>query len=73
MLWWSRWKSSSSRKLSPWKDHKGSYDYRSVQCPQNPNCLPYLKTNLEAHIKECEIKCPHPKYRYMVHQEPGNI
>uniref|UniRef100_A0A803TB41 TNF receptor associated factor 7 n=1 Tax=Anolis carolinensis TaxID=28377 RepID=A0A803TB41_ANOCA len=50
-------------KLSVRKDHEGSCDYRPVRCPNNPNCPPLLKMNLEAHLKECEhIKCPHSKY-----------
>ncbi|PIO39029.1 hypothetical protein AB205_0183480, partial [Aquarana catesbeiana] len=50
-------------KLSARKDHEGSCDYRPVRCPNNPNCPPLLKMNLEAHLKECEhIKCPHSKY-----------
>ncbi|XP_043567140.1 E3 ubiquitin-protein ligase TRAF7 isoform X3 [Chiloscyllium punctatum] len=50
-------------KLSGRKDHEGSCDYRPVRCPNNPNCPPLLKMNLDAHLKECEhIKCPHSKY-----------
>ncbi|MGH0117028.1 UNVERIFIED_CONTAM: hypothetical protein FKN15_024973 [Acipenser sinensis] len=50
-------------KLSARKDHEASCDYRPVRCPNNPNCPPLLKMNLEAHLKECEhIKCPHSKY-----------
>ncbi|XP_075421824.1 E3 ubiquitin-protein ligase TRAF7 isoform X1 [Ascaphus truei] len=50
-------------KLSARKDHECSCDYRPVRCPNNPNCPPLLKMNLEAHLKECEhIKCPHSKY-----------
>ena len=30
--------------------------------------------NLAVHLKECEhMKCPHPEYKYMSHQEPGHI
>uniref|UniRef100_A0A4W3HPF4 E3 ubiquitin-protein ligase TRAF7 n=1 Tax=Callorhinchus milii TaxID=7868 RepID=A0A4W3HPF4_CALMI len=57
-------------KLSGRKDHEGSCDYRPVRCPNNPNCPPLLKMNLEAHLKECEhIKCPHSKCTFVGNQD----
>uniref|UniRef100_UPI00358E0432 E3 ubiquitin-protein ligase TRAF7 isoform X1 n=1 Tax=Myxine glutinosa TaxID=7769 RepID=UPI00358E0432 len=50
-------------KLNTRKEHEENCDYRPVHCPNNPSCLPLLKMNLEAHLRECEhIKCPHSKY-----------
>eukprot|EP00058_Branchiostoma_floridae_P009903 XP_002595391.1 hypothetical protein BRAFLDRAFT_69221 [Branchiostoma floridae] len=45
------------------KEHEASCGYAPVSCPNNPNCPPLKRMELEEHLKQCDhIRCPHHKY-----------
>ncbi|XP_019615589.1 PREDICTED: E3 ubiquitin-protein ligase TRAF7-like isoform X1 [Branchiostoma belcheri] len=45
------------------KEHEASCGYAPVSCPNNPNCPPLKRMELEEHLKQRDhIRCPHHKY-----------
>ncbi|XP_064610459.1 LOW QUALITY PROTEIN: E3 ubiquitin-protein ligase TRAF7-like [Liolophura sinensis] len=55
-------------KIRNRREHEGECDYAPVQCPNDSECPPLLKKDLEDHLKSCNsARCPYYKYNCNFH------
>ena len=53
----------ATMRVNSRKEHEKDCPYAPVSCPNNPECPPLLRRDLQAHLDVCEhVTCPHARF-----------